>query len=44
MSLDEVATAFNDREPDALFELLADDATYATPRGDRVSGSAMVNK
>jgi steroid delta-isomerase-like uncharacterized protein len=48
MSVDEVATAFlvalNGREPDALFELLADDATYATPRGDRVSGSTMVNK
>jgi uncharacterized protein (TIGR02246 family) len=45
---DEVATAFvaalNGRDPDAIFTLLAEDAVYTTPRGDRVSGSTMVNK
>jgi uncharacterized protein (TIGR02246 family) len=45
---DEVATAFvaalNGRNPDAIFDLLTEDATYVTPRGDRVSGSTMVNK
>ena len=45
---DDVATAFvaalNGRDPDAIFDLLADDAEYTTPRGDRVSGSSMVNK
>jgi ketosteroid isomerase-like protein len=48
LSADEVATAFvaalNGHAPDPVFELLADDATYVTPRGDRVTGSAMVNK
>jgi uncharacterized protein (TIGR02246 family) len=45
---DDVATAFvaalNGRDPDAVFDLLAEDATYTTPRGDRVNGSTMVNK
>ena len=45
---DEVANAFiaalNGRDPDVVFELLAEDATYVTPRGEHVSGSAMVNK
>ncbi len=45
---DDVATAFiaalNGRDPDAVFALLTEDATYATPRGDRVDGSTMVNK
>jgi ketosteroid isomerase-like protein len=44
----DVAAAFvaalNGRDPDAIFDLLADDAEYTTPRGDRVSGSSMVNK
>ncbi len=45
---DDVATAFvaalNGRDPDAIFDLLTEDAMYVTPRGDRVTGSTMVNK
>ena len=48
VAADDVATAFvaalNGRNPDAIFELLTEDATYVTPRGDRVTGSTMVNK
>jgi ketosteroid isomerase-like protein len=45
---DDVATAFvaalNGRDPDVIFGLLADDATYVTPRGETVAGATMVNK
>jgi ketosteroid isomerase-like protein len=45
---DDVATRFvaalNGRDPDVVFGLLTDDAAYVTPRGELVSGSAMVNK
>lgn len=47
-SPDDLATAFvgalNGRDPDVVFDLLTDDATYVTPRGAVVTGSAMVNK
>jgi uncharacterized protein (TIGR02246 family) len=41
---DAFVAALNGRDPDAIFDLLADDATYVTPRGETVTGSTMVNK